>query len=534
MLGSTFFVLAVLFAASPAVPVATGYANPVLPGFHPDPSVCRVGKDYYLANSSFSYAPGIPIFHSRDLVSWKQIAYAVTGESNLPLAHADLSAGLWAPTLRFHKGLFYLVTTNKSKGGNFLVTARRPEGPWSKPLWFDKDGWDPSLFFDDDGKVYLSRNGETKDGGFGILQYQLDVATGKKLSEEKIIWKGSGGFGAEGPHMYKINGSYLLLAAEGGTHAGHMITVARSQFPWGPFEGNPSNPILSQRDHLLERVSATGHGDLVQAHDNSWWIVFLGIRNFGSPMHMMHTLGRETFLAPVAWHDGWPVVNDGMPIKEAMVAKSLEKQPWPKAPVRTAFNTKALSWEWNTLRNSAEPVWSLSANKGSLTLCGQSDDLGTARGEPAFVGRRQEHHYARVATNISFSPTLATDEAGLTVFMSERFHYDLAVGLKDGKRRAFVRRTVEDLELETASVDLPEGDVTLEIESNPWAYFFYLRTKTGRQSLGKARSKLLSTEVAGGFTGMYFGMYATGRGTKSTQCAKFPWFDYEADFGHTQ
>jgi len=383
-----------------------GFRNPVNSGFHPDPSVCRVGQDYYLANSSFAYAPGIPIFHSRDLVSWKAIGYAVQGDENLPLKQAELSGGLWAPTLRHHNGRFYMVTTNKTKGGNFLVWAEHAEGPWSKPVWFDPDGWDPSLFFDDDGKVYLSRNGETADG-FGILQYQIDVETGKKLSEPKIIWEGSGGFGTEGPHMYKVNGTYFLLVAEGGTHAGHMISVARSHSPFGPFEPHPHNPILSQRDHLLERIQATGHGDLLQAHDNSWWLVFLGIRNFASPMHMMHTLGRETFLAPVTWKDGWPVVNGGRPIKEAMEANTLPSRPWKAPPTRTQFNTKSLGFEWNTLRNTAPSAWSLTKKKGALTLCPQRDDLSTARGAPAFVGRRQEHHYVRVGAQAQFELRLA-------------------------------------------------------------------------------------------------------------------------------
>lgn len=524
---SMLFALGLTMLASASVVHAQGFDNPVVPGFHPDPSVCRVGRDYYLVNSSFAYAPGIPVFHSRDLVSWRQVAYAVTGSENLPLDKADLSAGLWAPTIRYHKGRFYMVTTNKTKGGNFFVWAKKPEGPWSKPVWFDPDGWDPSLFFDDDGKAYLTRNGETPEGGFGILQYQIDLETGRRLSEPKIIWKGSGGFGVEGPHMYKVGGRYMLIAAEGGTHAGHMITAARSDSVWGPFESYAANPILSQRNHLLERIQATGHGDLVQTHDGAWWIVFLGIRNFASPMHMMHTLGRETFLAPVTWRDGWPIPNDGAPIKEHMAKAPLPLRPWGRPAVRTRFHGKRLGLEWNTLRNLAPDAVSLSRKPGAVSLCAQPDDLSTARGTPAFLGRRQEHHYVRVAAEIDVDDNGDTAEAGLTVYMNERFHYDLVIRRHQGKRQVLLRRTIEDLVAEPTQVEVPEGPLVLQIEGNPWTYFFSVQTPQGSLSLGKARSRLLSTEVAGGFTGMYFGFFAQGGTGESRPCASATWFDYE-------
>ena len=212
--------------------------NPIIPGFYPDPSICRVGRDYYLVTSSFEYFPGVPIFHSRDLVHWRQIGHCLTRPSQLPLHEAKASKGIYAPTLRHHAGRFYMVTTNTSHGGNFWVTAEDPAGEWSEPVWLDQPGIDPSLLFDD-GKVYLTSSGNA--------QCQIDPATGKRLGDLRRTWAGTGGGFLEAPHLYKIRGRYYLVTAEGGTGRGHMVTIARADNPWGPFENCPHNPILSNR-----------------------------------------------------------------------------------------------------------------------------------------------------------------------------------------------------------------------------------------------------------------------------------------------
>jgi xylan 1,4-beta-xylosidase len=284
------------------------YNNPVIPGFYPDPSICWVGDDYYLVTSSFEYFPGVPIFHSKDLVNWRQIGHCLTTERQLPLAKAWSSGGIYAPTIRHHDGSFYMITTNVSGVGNFFVRSEQPVGPWSDPIPVAQSGIDPSLFFDDDGRVYFqsARNG---DEGNGIYQCEIDISTGSMLTESRLIWKGTGGAHPEAPHLYKINGYYYLIIAEGGTEYGHMVTIARSSDPYGPYEPCPNNPILSHRS-LSSSIHATGHADLVQAHDGSWWAVFLGIRPVSYPFG--HHLGRETFLAPVTWSsDGWPVIGHG-------------------------------------------------------------------------------------------------------------------------------------------------------------------------------------------------------------------------------
>jgi xylan 1,4-beta-xylosidase len=283
------------------------YTNPVIPGFHPDPSVCRVGADYYLVTSSFEYYPGVPIFHSRDLFNWRPIGHCLTRESQLPLHGARSSGGIFAPTIRYHQGRFYMVTTNITARKHILVHAENPEGPWSEPVWLDMDGIDPSLLFDDDGKVYFSSTGPG-----GIWQSELDVERGTWIGEKRSLWAGTGGSFPEAPHLYRLGDTYYLLIAEGGTEYGHMVTIARSGTPWGPFEPCPHNPILSHRSKSLE-IRCTGHGDLVQDHRGNWWMVFLGTRPVGYPP--CYHLGRETFLAPVSWDaNGWPVVNGGRPV----------------------------------------------------------------------------------------------------------------------------------------------------------------------------------------------------------------------------
>ena len=284
-----------------------GYQNPVIAGFHPDPSVCRVGDDFYLVNSSFQYFPGVPIFHSRDLVHWQQIGHVLTRPSQLPLKNASTGGGIYAPTIRHDGERFYMITTNVSDKGNFLVHATDPRGPWSEPVWIEQGGIDPSLYFED-GKCYLVSNPDNC-----IHLCQIDPLTGRQLTESRRIWTGTGGRYPEGPHIYKKDGWYYLLISEGGTEYGHKVTIARSRHIDGPYTGNPANPILTHINQNAENnpIQGVGHADMVQAHDGSWWLVCLGFRTQNGQHHV---LGRETFLAPVAWNeDGWPVVNgDGL------------------------------------------------------------------------------------------------------------------------------------------------------------------------------------------------------------------------------
>ncbi|MCA9890309.1 MAG: glycoside hydrolase family 43 protein [Anaerolineae bacterium] len=499
------------------------FTNPIIPGFYPDPSVCRVGEDYYLVTSTFEYFPGVPVFRSRDLVHWQQIGHCLTRPSQLPLEKAPSSGGIFAPTIRYHAGKFYMVTTNVSVSKHFYVWTEDPAGEWSEPIWIDRPGIDSSLFFDDDGSVYFTWTMQ-----FGIYQAEIDIETGELLTPDRLVWSGTGGRNPEAPHLYKINGMYYLMIAEGGTEYGHMETIARADTPWGPFASCPRNPILTHRNLPKHPIQGTGHADLIQAHDDRWWMVFLAFRcSKGYPNY--HHLGRETFLAPVTWdEEGWPVVNETGTITSEMQADCLPTHPWPAEPARDDFDSARLRLVWNFLRNPYNEDWSLTERPGYLRLKGSAitlDDVDS----PAFVGRRQQHLNCRVTVSLDFSPVFEGEEAGLTALMNERHHYEIAVGVGDDSRVVFVRRRIGDLSAVVAQESIPDDIVKLQIEADADRYHFgYSLNGEVFMLLATGETRYLSSEVAGGFTGVYFGMYATGSGQGSTTPADFDWFDYSA------
>ena len=503
-------------------------ANPIIRGYNPDPSICRVGEDYYLAVSSFEYFPGVPLYHSRDMVNWRPIGHCLTRRSQLDLEGVGCSAGIYAPSLRYHDGLFYMVTTNIGKNGNFFVTAKDPAGPWSEPVLLAQRGIDPSFLFDDDGKVYLTTSQNQ--------QAEVEIATGRLLTSPIKTWPGTGGDDLEAPHLYKINGWYYLLCAEGGTHHGHMVTISRSRSPWGPFENCPHNPILSNRHLPAGPVQATGHADLVEAHDGTWWLVCLAIRPHKPWFPSVHRLGRETFLAAVEWTaDGWPVVNGTGTLGLTVKAPALPLQPWAPEPVRDEFAGKALGVAWEHLRNPVAEHYSLTERAGWLRLRGGAETLND-RASPACALRRQTEHGCRVETRLEFQPERAGEEAGVTVLMNNTHHYDLLVErAPDGGRQAVLRLQIGDMTIVRGTVALPAaGAVRLRVESDPAAYRFVVTPEVAGGGAGEpvlvgtGMSRFLSTEVAGGFTGVMLGVYATGNGQPvgKTATADFDWFDY--------
>ncbi len=495
------------------------YRNPILPGFYPDPSVCRVGLDYYLVTSSFEYFPGIPVFHSRDLVGWRQIGHCLTRPSQLPLEGASASGGVWAPTIRHHAGVFYMTTTNVSLGGNFIVTATDPEGPWSEPMRVTQPGIDPSLFFDDDGAVYYTTSHH------GALQSRIDVATGALLTEPRVVWEGTGGQYPEGPHLYRRGAWYYLLMSEGGTEYGHMVTMARSQSPWGPFEPCARNPLLTHRSHLSP-VQGLGHADLVDTPAGAWFAVALGFRPSGYPP--CYHLGRETFLSPVAWaDDDFPVfAHDGRLALEEDIEGPLA--PLTTTPVRDDFDAPELALYWNFLRNPVAELYSLRERPGYLRLRGSADGLDDAA-SPAWVGRRQCRFEVEVAARVEFSAASEREEAGLCVRMNERHHYELFITSRGGAPAAVLRRRIGSLQAEVAVQPLPPSQRgwVLALAAERSTYVFSVGASQSELiRVGEGETRYLSTEVAGGFTGVYFAMYATGNGAACTAPADFDWFDY--------
>jgi alpha-N-arabinofuranosidase len=504
------------------------FRNPVIPGFYPDPSLCRVGRDFYLVNSSFEYFPGVPIFHSRDLVHWQAIGHVLSRRSQLDLTGARSSGGIYAPTLRHDRGRFYLVTTHVGGGGNFLVTARRPQGPWSDPVWIDEGGFDPSLFFDR-GRVYYARNGQGADFDHPVIeQAELDPETGRLKGPMQVIWRGTGGVWPEGGHLYRLRGRTYLLAAEGGTSYGHCEVAARSASPFGPFAPSPHNPVLSHGSRRGHPIQATGHADLVTLDDGSAWAVFLGIRP-RSGRH--HHLGRETFLAPVHFSDDdWPMIGDAGRVELAMAAPDLSAHPFAVTPVRDDFDSARLAPTWVHIRNPPEGAIGLGERPGHLRLWGQAaglDDVAPV----AFIGRHQQHFTVRCETRLDFSPQQPGEEAGLSVRAREDFHVDLAVRLGRAGREVVAVRRIAGKSRVLGRAPVAPGPVDLCIHAEADRYQLLLGNGRGRVLLGQVPARALSAETITRrgpmhFCGVVIGMYATGRVQPCQVPADFDWFDY--------
>lgn len=489
------------------------YKNPIIPGFYPDPSICRVGEDYYLVCSSFEYFPGVPLWHSRDLVNWEQLGYVLTRESQLPLAGCRISGGIYAPTIRYHEGRFYMITTNTHQGGNFLVWTDDIRGEWSDPVWIDHDGIDPSLFWDDDGRVYYTGTYRNEEGYVGIGQFRLDPETGEKLSDARIIWFGTGGRCPEAPHMYKLNGWYYLLIAEGGTEYGHMVTIARSRNVWGPFESCPRNPILTHRDHIDGEFQGLGHSDIVTDTDGSWWIVFHGIRPSAG---MLHHMGRETMLAPFVWdEDGWPLINGGRHITAVMEGEGLAAQQYCHT-WRDDFTETTIHPRWSWLRNPNPENYAL--RDGSLILRGSAFTLSDLE-SPAFLGVRQQQFTVSWQTEIRLAGENGC--AGITVFHNAQQHYDLCVKRRPAGYAVTLRRKVADMETETQPVLFENIDsLVLRVDAQKLMYTF--RAGTSEESLitvGTGSTQLLSKEVMPcTFTGCFAGLFTEGETEAAFAC----------------
>lgn len=399
------------------------YTNPVIPGFFSDPSVCRVGEDYYLVTSTFEYFPGVPVFHSKDLVNWEMIGYCIDRPTQLS---KDLN--IFATTIRYHEGTFYMITTNIFGGGNFFVTATNPAGPWSDPVFIKAAGIDPDLFFDDDGKTYvISSTFELNE---------INLPTGEFVSKGRKIWNGNGGRSPEGPHIYKKDGYYYLMAAEGGTEEAHSETIARSKNIWGPYDSNPANPILTHCNYIGQGlpIQGVGHADIIQAHDGSWWIVFHGYRKLQSMYGgVHHILGRETCLAPVSWPtNGWPVVNGNGTISVNMTCPTLPLKPFLQKLLRTDFDETRLGLDWNYLRYPVTDNYSLIARKGHLRLKG-SEQTVEDRKSPTFAGRRVDNMNFTAVTQVEFNPSAGNEEAGM-ILINNGAHFDILIKQSKGRR----------------------------------------------------------------------------------------------------
>lgn len=513
--------------------------NPIFPGFYPDPSLCRVGKDYYLVTSTFAYYPGVPIFHSTDLIHWKQIGNVLDRPKQLPLHNAETSEGIFAPTLRYHDGTFYLITTNVTPGnglGNFIVTATDPAGPWSDPYPLGSSGIDPSLFFDEDGKCYYCGTQPRREGAdyFGdneIYIQELDLNTMKLTGESYPAWHGAlrGVEWPEGPHIYKKDGWYYLLISEGGTGPNHAVSIARSKSLKEPFEGYRANPILTHR-HLGQDypIVNVGHPDIVETQNGEWWMVCLASRTRGG---YYRNLGRETFLVPFVWENGWPVVNPGKGIIEDRVATpSLPLCTGGTVSAKEDFDGAKLPMHFMYLRNPKPENYSLTANPGFLRLKTDADTI-SSKGTPSYVCRRQLAFDFTAETSLHFEPKTENENAGLVIYQSQSFHYQFLVGKKAEHTVISLVRTYKDKTetLVQATLDHPADNFLLRIvQKEQELCFSYSTDQTVFYTLADhVDARILSTDVAGGFVGNTIGMYASANGTASDAYANFDYFLYQ-------
>jgi len=508
-------------------PAAGQYSNPILQGFYPDPSIVRVGRDYYLVNSTFIWFPGIPVFHSRDLVNWTQIGNAIDRSSQLNFAKLNTWQGVYAPDITFHAGTFYIINTCVPCGGNFVITAKNPAGPWSEPTWLPIDGIDTSLFFDEDGSAWIINNGPPEEkpryeGHRAIWLQQFDTKQMKLIGPRKVlidsgvhpeenpIW-------IEGPHIFRKDGAYYLIAAEGGTAEGHSEVVFRSDKVTGPYVPFADNPILTQRDLKGSPITSTGHASFVKTPSGDWWSVFLGVRPYDD---QNFNTGRETFLMPVRWEQGWPRITDHG-ARVPWVARRPNLPAGTRAPVPTSgsftirdeFNGSKLPPYWMMMRNPVGKWWRLAG--GALHLDARGTALGDM-GNPSLWARRQQHLNATVTTRVRFNPPSDAAEAGLAAMQNDEYFYYLAVGRDHGKRVVRLRRRAGGPDAMAgailASSPIPHGPIELRINARGAAYDFGWSAdgKSWHSLARNADGTLLSTKKSGGFVGAVFALYAHG------------------------
>jgi len=481
------------------------YTNPVVKGFYPDPSVCEVKGKYYLVCSSFQYFPGVPLFESEDLVNWRQIGHVLTRKSQVMLENVYSSGGVFAPTIRYHDGRFYMITNNNTTQRNFYVWTDDIYGEWSEPVEVDQDGIDPSLYFEE-GHAYFISNGTDESGEGGVVQCEIDIATGRKISPTRCLWKGSGGRFLESPHMYKINGIYYLMAAEGGTEYGHMITISRSNSVWGPFESCPHNPILTNRNKAPYMIQGIGHGDLIQDRLGNWYILCLGFRQIDTWLPYHH-LGREVFLTPCSFgEDGWPSAGkDGTTDLEYEIPGNFtqnEKKLY-------SFNNTDWSIDWCFMRHPEMSNYELNSDRAVLR--GTEVTLDEAA-SPTFVALRQRDLYGELSCTVQID----SGEAGITAYISETEHYEIALRKGDNGYEVIVRLNIgEAKHVKTVFSDITGDSAKLIIRFDNLRYYFALELDGRETELTSAQTRYLSTEVSGGFTGVLFGLYAVGDGSRA-------------------
>ena len=538
------------------------FINPIISGAHPDPSICRVGNDYYIVNSSFEYFPGLPIHHSKDLVNWELIGYGLhredqcNGEMNLVDVQSD--GGIHAPTIRYHKGTFYIITTNVYNSGdgspglmrNFIITAKNPSGPWSKPHIIEgAPGIDPDIFFDDNGKVYFTGThspGDMNSNGIGEIWIQeLDIKKWKLVGKRHTVWDGIFGCCTEGPHIYKEHGLYYLLVAEGGTGKNHAVMIAASENILGPYEENQRNPILTTR-HLSNNyfVNSTGHADMIELEDGRWYMVSLGKRN---DLDGDANMGRETYLMPMQWEstivkweqvseDRWEPLRYLFPVVAPLTGKVERFTPLPftdrpqyiNNTVIDDFLNKNLDLRWTFIRVPEEKTYSLLENPGFLRLYSKPGKIED-RKRFSLVGFRQKESDFEFEVKMNFLPNKDKVESGVIHYQKE-WNYLTNTVIKKRKKYYLEQKLKEKgkevVTLKKTILKGYDGNIILKVKSKKDRYDFFYSLNDG-SSFDYFTSIEAIKVLDRNYTGALLGLFTTSNGVLSQDYADYDWVRYK-------
>ena len=541
-----------LFSLSVGISNAqTTITNPVLTGFYPDPSIVKVGADYYSVHSTFSYFPGLPIMHTRDLKNWKQIGNVISRPSQMEFMGERMTRGLFAPAITYYKGIYYVTCTDIDHDGNFVVTATNPAGPWSDPVKLSQvRGIDPSIYFDEaTDKAYVVYNSDAPDnkplysGHRTVLMYEFDYKNLKTIGEQKQLINGGVDITKkpvwiEGPHILKRNDWYILYCAEGGTSVNHSQVALRSKDIWGPYIPYEGNPVLTQRNLPADRpnpITSAGHAQFIEGPDGNWYSIFLAVRPYEGDYY---NTGREMFIAPLTWVNDWPMIEHGEKAIEYKYKTNIKEVKQKGAlPQNGNFAytmnfDKGLDLSMLFLRTVDSSSFKTSKKLG-LTLNLKPETI-SEYGNPSFVGKRQQHLTSTGETEVNFSPNNAKEKAGLVIFQDERHYYFIAKSKNEEGKDVIQLFKSKDKTTELVT-EVPlaasASTVNFKIQSAGALYSFHYSTDGKKWNVLKDQvdGKFLSTKAANSFIGCVYGLYATSSGEKSVNSASFKHLKYSGN-----